>query len=94
VVSEGGFISNAVILVVGDSNGRAVVSAQLQFSGPCTRPPSKTEFRSFYFSVHKDFDRYTVVNVGSYIGKNVFFKPYRLPEMSIPHPTAASGPWK
>jgi hypothetical protein len=91
VVSDGGFISNDVVLVVGDSNGRAVASAPLQFSGISTIPPSKTEFRSFYFSVHKDFDRYTVVNIGTYNGKNVLFRPYRLPLKSTPHPTAEQG---
>ncbi len=88
VVADGGFISNDVVLVVGDSNGRTVASAPLQFSGVSTIPPSKTEFMSFNFSVHKDFDRYTVVNIGSFNGKNVLFKRYRLPEKSIPHPTA------
>jgi hypothetical protein len=88
VVADGGFMSNDVVLVVGDSNRRAVASAPLQYSGVCTTSPSKTKFISFNFSVHKDFDRYTVVNIGTYNGKNVFFRPYRLPAKSTPHPTA------
>lgn len=88
VVADGGFMSNDVVLIVGDSNGRAVATAPLQYSGVSTTPPSKTEFISFHFSVHKDFDRHTVVNIGSFNGKNVLFRPYRLPEESTPHPIA------
>lgn len=71
-------------LVVWDSSGKKVVSAPLQFSGISTIPPSRVEFRSFYFAVREDCESSTIVMIGEHDGgKNLNFESYRLPGKSI-----------
>jgi len=78
----------AVAIVVCDPKGTQLLSTSLEVSGLSHIPPSKEEFRSFYFSVHESLEPTTSINIGRHSGMRVLFTKYRLPLKTIDHPKA------
>jgi hypothetical protein len=77
-----------VAIVVCDERGTQLLSSRVESSGVSTNPPSKEQFRSFYFSVHESLERSTAINIGRYTGIRVLFTKYRLPLKTVDNPKA------
>ncbi len=77
-----------VALVVSDEKGIQLVSTRVEVSGTAHIPPNKNEFRFFIFSINKNLEKTTVINIGRHNGLRVLFTRYRLPLKSVDHPKA------